>query len=115
MDPRQTPDMPATFHGIGYTRPRDSLPLEAIEMPVPKPAADQVLIHVKGSSLNPLDFKLAELNFLGRTPPVILGFDLSGVVVAKGEGVQNFTIGDEVTAMVDSNGNGLPSLDAFRA
>jgi NADPH:quinone reductase-like Zn-dependent oxidoreductase len=106
MDPRQTPDMPATFHGIGYTRPRDSLPLEAIEMPVPKPAADQVLIHVKGSSLNPLDFKLAELNFLGRTPPVILGFDLSGVVVAKGEGVQNFTIGDEVTAMVDSNGNG---------
>jgi NADPH:quinone reductase-like Zn-dependent oxidoreductase len=106
MDPRQTPDTPATFHGIGYTRPRDSLPLEAIEVPVPRPAADQVLVQVKGSSLNPLEFKLAELNFLGRTPPVILGFDLSGVIVAKGEGVQNFSIGDEVTAMADSSGDG---------
>jgi NADPH-dependent curcumin reductase CurA len=103
MDPRQTPDTPATFHGIGYTRPRDSLPLEAIEVPVPRPAADQVLIHVKGSSLNPLEYKLAELNFLGRKPPVILGFDLSGLIVTKGEGVQGFIIGDEVTAMADSN------------
>lgn len=73
---------------------------------MPRPASDQVLIHVKGSSLNPLEYKLAELNFLGRTPPVILGFDISGVIVAKGDGVQNFAIGDAVTAMADSNGDG---------
>jgi NADPH:quinone reductase-like Zn-dependent oxidoreductase len=106
MDSNLTPDIPATFQGIGYTKPRDSLPLQAIELPVPRPAADQVLIHVKSSSLNPLEYKLAELNFLGRTPPVILGFDLSGVIVAKGEAVQNFAIGDQVTAMADSNADG---------
>jgi NADPH:quinone reductase-like Zn-dependent oxidoreductase len=106
MNSKLTPDVPATFQGIGYTRPRDSLPLQAIEVSVPRPASDQVLIHVKGSSLNPLEYKLAELNFLDRTPPVILGFDISGMIVAKGEGVQNFAIGDEVTAMADSNGDG---------
>jgi NADPH:quinone reductase-like Zn-dependent oxidoreductase len=35
-----------------------------------------VLIRVAASSLNPLEYKLAELNFFGRTPPVILGLDL---------------------------------------
>jgi NADPH:quinone reductase-like Zn-dependent oxidoreductase len=97
---------PATFHGIGYTKPKDGFPLQAIELPVPRPAADQVLIHVVCSSLNPLDYKLAELNFLGRTPPVNLGFDLSGIVVAIGDKVENFSVGDEVTAMADSNRDG---------
>jgi NADPH:quinone reductase-like Zn-dependent oxidoreductase len=98
--------VPATFRGIGYTKPRDSFPLEPIELPVPRPAVDQVLIHVACSSLNPLEYKLAELNFLGRTPPVNLGFDLSGVVVATGEKVENFSVGDAVTAMADPSGDG---------
>jgi hypothetical protein len=73
--------------------------LEEIQAPVPRPAADQILIHVACSSLNPLEYKLAELNFFGRKPPVILGFDLSGIVVAKGDEVRDFAVGDEVTAM----------------
>jgi NADPH:quinone reductase-like Zn-dependent oxidoreductase len=44
-----------------------------------------VLIRVAASSLNPLDYKLADLNFMGRTPPVVLGLDLAGVVVAVGD------------------------------
>jgi NADPH:quinone reductase-like Zn-dependent oxidoreductase len=28
--------------------------------------------------------KLADFNFMGRTPPVVLGLDLAGVVVAVG-------------------------------
>src|ERR1700733_11739451 len=106
MASRQALEIPETFRGIGYTRQRDGLPLEEIQARIPQPAADQVLIHVKASSLNPLEFKLAELNFLGRTPPVILGFDLSGIVVARGEKVQNLAIGDEVTAMADCNADG---------
>jgi NADPH:quinone reductase-like Zn-dependent oxidoreductase len=106
MDSVRVPEIPTMFRGIGYTRQRDGLPLEEIEVPVPRPAADQVLIHVACSSLNPLEYKLAELNFFGRTPPVILGFDLSGVVVAKGDEVRDFAVGDEVTAMADSNGDG---------
>ena len=66
---KQTQTIPETFLGVGYTRDRAGLPLEAVRGPVPRPAADQVLIRVAASSLNPLEYKLADLNFLGRTPP----------------------------------------------
>jgi NADPH:quinone reductase-like Zn-dependent oxidoreductase len=75
-------------------------------VPVPRPAADQVLIRVAASSLNPLEYKLAELNFLGRTPPVILGLDLSGIVVATGSAVRGVAVGDAVVAMADLDGDG---------
>ncbi len=97
---------PETFLGVGYTRDRAGLPLEAVRVPVPRPVADQVLIRVAASSLNPLEYKLAELNFMGRTPPVILGFDLAGVVVDVGHDVTRVAVGDEVAAMADLNGDG---------
>jgi len=102
----QTETIPDTFIGVGYTKDRAGLPLEAVRVPVQKPVADQVLIHVATSSLNPLDYKLADLNFMGRTPPVALGLDLAGVAVALGQSVSGVRIGDAVAAMADLNGNG---------
>src|SRR6266481_878197 len=104
---KQTLAIPETFLGVGYTKNRDGLPLEAVRVLVPRPEADQVLIRVAASSLNPLEYKLAELNFLGRTPPVVLGLDLAGVVVAVGHGVSGVAVGDAVAAMVDLNGDGV--------
>ena len=98
---KQTQTIPETFLGVGYTRDRAGLPLEAVRVPVPEPAADEVLIRVAASSLNPLEYKLAELNFMGRTPPVVLGLDLSGVVVAAGHDVRGVAVGDAVAAMAD--------------
>jgi NADPH:quinone reductase-like Zn-dependent oxidoreductase len=43
---------------------------------------------------------------MGRTPPVVLGLDLAGVVVAVGQGVSGVAVGDAVTAMADPNGDG---------
>ena len=103
---KQTLTIPETFLGVGYTKNRAGFPLEAVRVPVPRPEADQVLIRVAASSLNPLEYKLAELNFLGRTPPVILGLDLSGIVVAKGSAVRGVAVGDPVVAMADLNGDG---------
>ena len=103
---KQTQTIPETFLGVGYTRDRAGLPLEAVRVPVPQPAADQVLIRVAASSLNPLEYKLADLNFMGRTPPVVLGLDLAGVVVAAGHGVSGVALGDAVAAMADLNGDG---------
>jgi NADPH:quinone reductase-like Zn-dependent oxidoreductase len=59
---KQTQKIAATFLGVGYTRDRAGLPLEAVRVPVPQPAADQVLIRVAAPSLNPLEYKLADLN-----------------------------------------------------
>ena len=100
------PIAPTTFEGIGCTRSRDGFPLESVRVPVPHAGEGQLLIHVVCSSLNPLEYKLADLNFFGRTPPVILGFDMSGIVVGIGTGVTGFVIGDEVVALADSNGDG---------
>src|SRR5271163_1421744 len=102
----QTQTIPETFLGVGYTRDRAGLPLEAVRVPIPRPAADEVLIRVAASFLNPLEYKLADLNFMGRTPPVVLGLDLSGVVVAAGQGVRGVAVGDAVAAMADLNGDG---------
>ena len=105
-DMEQTQTIPETFLGVGYTRDRAGLPLEAVRVPVPQPGVDQVLIRVAASSLNPLEYKLADLNFMGRTPPVVLGLDLAGVVVAVGDGVNGLAVGDAVAAMADLNGDG---------
>src|SRR6516162_2668753 len=102
----QAPQIPESFLGIGYTRHRAGLPLETVRVPVPKPADDQILVRVAASSLNPLEYKLADLNFMGRTPPVVLGLDLSGVVVAVGSAARGLRLGDEVMAMADLNGDG---------
>src|SRR5215469_8285968 len=102
----ETRVIPKTFLGVGYTRARAGLPLEAVRVPVPQPADDEVLIRAAASSLNPLEYKLADLNFMGRTPPVVLGLDLSGVVVAAGQGVRGVAVGDTVAAMADLNGDG---------
>jgi hypothetical protein len=99
-------DMKETFLGVGYTRDRAGLPLEAVRVPVPRPAADEVLIRVAASSLNPLEYKLADLNFMGRTPPVVLGFDLAGLVAGVGRDVEGVAVGDEVAAMAGLNGDG---------
>src|SRR6201997_5869647 len=103
---KNTLAIPETFLGVGYSKDRAGLPLEAVRVPVPQPGADQVLIRVAASSLNPLEYKLAELNFLGRTPPVILGLDLSGIVVATGSAVRGVAVGDAGVAMADLNGDG---------
>ena len=103
---KQSRAIPETFLGVGYARDRAGLPLEAVRVPVGRPAADQVLIRVAASSLNPLEYKLADLNFMGRTPPVVLGLDVAGVVAAVGDGVHGIAVGDAVAAMADLNGNG---------
>jgi NADPH:quinone reductase-like Zn-dependent oxidoreductase len=103
---RNTLAIQETFLGVGYIKDRAGLPLEAVRVPVPQPGADQVLIRVAASSLNPLEYKLAELNFFRRTLPVVLGLDLSGIVVGIGSAVRGIAVGDSVVAMADLNGDG---------
>ena len=96
----------STFQAVGYSEIGAGLPLTVMTTAIPRPGPGDVLIHARWSSLNPLEYKLARLNFLGREPPVVLGFDLAGTVAAVGEGVQGFAVGDAVMAMGDPTRDG---------
>ena len=71
---KQTQTIPTTFLGVGCTRDRAGLPLEAVRVPVPQPAADEVLIRVAASSLNPGEYKLADLNPTSPIRPAVPRF-----------------------------------------
>src|ERR1700722_11681205 len=69
--------------------------LEYVELPPPKPAAVQVLIKVAASGVNFIDTYLRE----GRYPaalPFIPGQEAAGVIVALGESVSGFAVGNHV-------------------
>ncbi|QIA28225.1 zinc-dependent alcohol dehydrogenase family protein [Thermaerobacter sp. PB12/4term] len=70
---------------------------EAREVPVPEPGPGEVLVEVHASSVNPVDYKIRRNGtWAGVEPPAIIGYDVSGVVVAVGPGVTDFQPGDEV-------------------
>jgi len=70
----------------------------------PQIKRDQLLIKVHASSVNPIDWKIRKgmLRLLtGNSFPMILGFDVSGEVVAVGESVTQFQPGDLIYARLD--------------
>jgi NADPH:quinone reductase-like Zn-dependent oxidoreductase len=76
----------------------------------PVPASGEVLIQVKAISINPVDVKTrAGKGMAGRLreiKPLILGWDIAGVVVSVGAAVEEFKAGDEVFGMVNFPGHG---------
>jgi len=84
----------ARIHAAGGP---EALRIESI--PVPVPAAGEVLVRVHFASVNPVDWKLQER---GRLPfPATPGGDFSGEVIAVGAGVSDFACGDLVAGIVD--------------
>lgn len=75
--------------------------LEPLELPVPEPGAGEVRVKVHAVSINPVDFRARRQDYLGYTDfPVVLGWDISGVVDALGSDVTDFKVGDEVYGMI---------------
>src|SRR6476659_692960 len=83
--------------------------LQYEDAPRPKPRAGEVLIRVHAAGVNPIDWKVREGHMKDFWPhefPLILGWDLSGVVEELGRGVSRFKIGDEVYSLPDPTRNG---------
>ena len=74
--------------------------LTEVELPVPEPDASQVLVRVHAAGVNPTDWKHRAGVISFREPPVVLGWDVSGVVERVGLGVTLFQPGDEVFGML---------------
>ena len=65
--------------------------LQVQTVPVPTPAANQVLIRIYAAAVNPADYKSG-----APSEDQIPGGDVAGVVAALGEGVSGFSVGDPV-------------------
>jgi len=71
------------------------------DLPDPEVGPDSVLIAARAAGVNPVDFKIRAGNLEGAFPhhfPLILGWDVAGVVEAVGPAVGGFAVGDEVYA-----------------
>jgi NADPH:quinone reductase-like Zn-dependent oxidoreductase len=85
----------------------ERLVLEETDRPEPKEG--ELLIRIHAAGINPIDWKVrsgmarAWMNF---ALPLILGWDVSGVVERTGSGVAGFEAGDEVFGMVRFPGAG---------
>jgi len=79
------------------------------DAPRPQPREGEVLIRVHAAGVNPADWKVREghlKQFVQHNFPVILGWDLSGVVQKVGNGVSRFKKGDEVFSKPDTSRDG---------
>ncbi len=77
--------------------------------PIPAIQDDDVLIRVMAASVNPLDWKIREGHMKKRIQhefPLILGWDVSGVIESTGSKVSQFRKGDEVYTRPDLSRNG---------
>ncbi|WP_328786984.1 zinc-binding alcohol dehydrogenase family protein [Streptomyces sp. NBC_00273] len=94
--PNETPD--ETMRAVAY---RASLPVEDdeslvdVELPVPRPGPHDLLVRVEAVAVNPVDYKVRRNDDPGGRPKV-LGWDAAGTVVAVGDRVELFAVGDEV-------------------
>ncbi len=80
------------------------------DIPVPVFSDNEVLVKVRAIGINPVDIKTRSGSGLaGRLKefnPVILGWDISGIVSETGRSVNSFKKGDEVFGMVNFPGYG---------
>jgi NADPH:quinone reductase-like Zn-dependent oxidoreductase len=86
--------------------------LSLTELPLPEIATDQILIKVKAIGINPVDAfvrqnqQALESYVQPKNGSIVLGWDISGTVVAVGNSVSGFKEGDDVFGMVNFPGEG---------
>src|ERR1700712_5105685 len=78
--------------------------LRLAERPDPVAAPGEVVVRVRATTVNPTDISVRDGSVLRRMPdvalPVVPGWDVAGEVIALGEGVDAFAVGDRVLGML---------------
>ncbi|WP_232718156.1 NADP-dependent oxidoreductase [Gordonia metallireducens] len=91
------------MRAITYSRFGGPEVLEITDLPTPKVGPDSVLVRVRASSVNPVDWKVREghlAEVLDTVFPVVPGWDVAGVVEQVGLDTPEFEVGDEVFGYV---------------
>ena len=97
--------VPNTMRAVEITQPGKPEVLKIGTRPVPQPKAGEVLIRVAAAGVNRPDIMQRTGHY--PVPPGasdIPGLELAGDIVALGEGVKGWRVGDAVTALVQGGG-----------
>ncbi|MGW4929704.1 NADP-dependent oxidoreductase [Agromyces sp. NPDC004153] len=98
-----------TMRAVQFTRYGRPEVLETVELPRPEAGPGEALVRVAGTTFNPVDATM-RAGYLTEVFPVDLphvpGIDVSGTVVAVGEGVPADLIGRNVFAFLPMTGPG---------
>jgi len=76
--------------------PIDQNPLELIDLPIPKPGPDEILIRNKVCGVCHTDLHTVEGELPQVKLPIIPGHQVVGIVKKRGENTSNFEIGERV-------------------
>jgi L-iditol 2-dehydrogenase len=71
--------------------------LELLDLPVPKPADDELLIRIRACGICGSDVHGYDGSTGRRLPPVVMGHEAAGIVESVGSAVEDFRQGDRVT------------------
>ena len=75
--------------------------LKIEELPQPKPREDEILVRVRATSVNPVDYKIRSGQYAkAEQLPITLGRDVSGTVAQCGTAVRDWEKGDDVFALL---------------
>ncbi len=74
--------------------PIETTPLKLVDLPIPTPGDDQILIKVSVCGACHTDLDEAEGRLLPTKSPIVPGHQVVGRVVDKGEAVTRFSVGD---------------------
>src|SRR5689334_10938782 len=84
---------------------------EIVALPAPNVEPGQILIKIAAAGMNPMDRSIAGgvwKSVMAAKFPMILGFDLAGIVVDIGEGTTRFRVGESIMGQLL-----LPPVGAF--
>lgn len=101
----------ATMRAVVTRRSGSVTGLELREVPVPTPAADEVLVRVHATSVTRGDVVLRRMPGLvirafGEKPKKVLGHDFAGTVVAVGDEAVGFAVGSRVLGTTSGSEHG---------
>jgi propanol-preferring alcohol dehydrogenase len=86
--------MPETMRAMLLDRPKQALRL--VEVPLPRPEPNQILIRVHACGVCRTDLHILDGELTEPKLPLIPGHEIVGRVVQTGEKVENFRVGDRV-------------------
>lgn len=89
---------------VTYNRKSRPDRLAFLDVPIPEPKDDEVLIKVCAASLNALDYRMIKMGIFpkGKIP----GADIAGIIERAGSKVQRFRPGDKVIGDISNHGLG---------